>query len=78
MRVVVEGGTHLGIVGCYGRKEFEIRNPDELEKRIRKNRDLPTAKKSSYKHGTEIIHTLTDEKGATLFEYCVISGGESL
>lgn len=70
--ITVEGGTHLGIVGCYGEKTFDVDSLEDLEQEIRKDRDLSHAGKSTYEQHGETIHILTGRGGLTLFEYRVV------
>jgi len=72
MKIKVYGGTHIGIAGCYGVRNFNVKNIKEIEQIIRKENNLENATKSSYEasDGTK-IHCLTDEKGLTLFEYYI-------
>jgi len=72
----VEGGTRLGIVGCYGEKTFDVDSLEDLELEIRKDRDLLCAGKSTYEQHGETIHTLTGHGGLTLFEYRIVLEGE--
>ncbi|MFW9871548.1 MAG: hypothetical protein ACFFG0_00400 [Candidatus Thorarchaeota archaeon] len=78
MKVKVEGGTHLGIVGCYGVRTFNVKSVDEIEKIIRKEEELEDSEKSSYKtkNGTK-IHTLVNKNNLVLFEWRIISVGNN-
>lgn len=71
-KVLVVGGTHLGIRGLYREKIFEIGSQDELEGIIREEFNLEGALKGSYITSSDrVVHTLVNEKGETLFEYYV-------
>ena len=73
VKITIHGGTHLGIVGCYGEKVFELDSVHGLEQAIREDRNLPLATKSLYiaKNGHP-VHTLTDKEGKTIFEYRLV------
>jgi hypothetical protein len=73
VKMTIHGGTHLGIVGLYGEKVFELDSPHDLEQAIREDRNLPLANKSCYTSSDgHPIHTLTDEEGKTIFEYRIV------
>ena len=68
MRVLVKGGTHLGIVGGYKEKVFNVETLDDIEKQIREEFNLQDSKAISY--GT--IHALIDDAGQTQFEWKIV------
>ena len=78
MKYLVTGGTHLGIVSCYGEKEFEAKNEKELfeliDKNLVKNKILDSEKGINnldyYFDGSgKIIWVFTSENHYTLFEF---------
>ena len=75
MKFKVHGGTHLGIVGCYGERIFDVEMIEEIEEIIRKEEGLQKALYTTYiSNNFEVVHCLVDPKnGATLFEYTIIS-----
>jgi len=73
LKIKVEGGTHLGMVGGYGVRTFNVKDESEIEQIIREEEDLQDAIKSSYKTPNgDLIHTLVDENELTLFEWNII------
>lgn len=77
MRIyTVEGGTHLGIVGCFGVKSYRAKDERELHNKILINRGLPENQKCD-KYGENII-TMVDDKGYTIFEYRIVRMREDL
>lgn len=71
----VTGGTHLGIVSCYGEKTFEVdvepSLPIALVNALRKDVGIPEdAKLDYYRHGPyDITWCFVDKNNNTLFEF---------
>jgi hypothetical protein len=66
----VVGGTHLGIVSCFGEKTFYVNNEEELAEAVRKDRKLPAdLKLTSRVSGNRTIWMYEDAHGNTVFEF---------
>lgn len=71
-RYLVTGGTHLGIVSCYGVKTFDADNMFDLMRKLRKDRKIPDAAKhigAKQKFQGKAVHQFVDSKNNVLFEY---------
>ena len=73
MIVNVEGGTHLGVIGCYGEQSFEVNNLEEVHDKIKNDESLKHHNLHKYK---KIIiddtYTFVDSNNKTIFEYRIL------
>lgn len=72
MKFLVTGGTHLGIVSCYGEKEFEVEMEVQLSEAIRKDVGIPEGTKLvfGYMMGDHKVWTFLNPDGkSTRFEF---------
>ncbi len=79
IKVYVEGGTHLGIKGCYGVRTFQfpksvVNLPLAISEVIRKeNKDLKYAIMRTYtQNGCNTVYCFTGSNKETLFEFRII------
>lgn len=68
----IQGGTHLGIVGCYGEKTFKAKNIKELIEKVRTDRNLGDREVVPLKGKRGTIYQFMDADESTAFEFKVM------
>ncbi len=74
MKILIHGGTHLGIVGFYGEKTFEVKSPNDLRQAIIDDPSLAKYNLAEADEGGYLstnghpIHTFEEKADKAMFE----------